>query len=170
MTARTDGSLPPSVPELPPGVPEIPVVQLVAATEYYRDRMGFTVDWVAEEIDLAGISRDACRLFVSGPSFRATRGNAAPVVTWLNLESRAAVDALYAAWRAGGVRLMSAPESKAWGLHEFMAADADGNQFRIFHDFATVERERVGPAVVDRCADGAIGVPPSHVSTSNRAP
>jgi len=33
--------------------------------------------------------------------------------------------------------LLSAPESKPWGLHEFTAADLDGNLFRVFHDFAT---------------------------------
>jgi hypothetical protein len=34
------------------------------------------------------------------------------------------------------------PESKSWGLHEFTAADPDGNLFRVFYDFATPERER----------------------------
>ena len=28
------------------------------------------------------------------------------------------------------------------GLHEFTAADPDGNLFRVFYDFATPERER----------------------------
>ena len=38
--------------------------------------------------------------------------------------------------------LMSAPESKPWGLHEFTAADVDGNFFRVFYDFATPELGR----------------------------
>ena len=37
---------------------------------------------------------------------------------------------------------MSGPESKSWGLHEFTAADLDGNLFRVFYDFATPARER----------------------------
>jgi len=62
------------------------------------------------------------------------------VLTWLNLSSKAEVNDLYQAWRATGAILLSAPESKPWGLHEFTAADPDGNLFRVFHDFATPER------------------------------
>jgi len=31
---------------------------------------------------------------------------------------------------------------KSWGLHEFTAADPDGNLFRVFYDFATPELEQ----------------------------
>ena len=60
-------------------------------------------------------------------------------LTWLNL-SKDAVDALYQSWSASNAKLLSRPESKPWGLHEFTAADLDGNLFRIFYDFATPER------------------------------
>ena len=129
------------MPDLPGAVPEIPVSDLDAAATYYRDRLGFDLDWVEAEIALAGISRNDCRLFLAGPPFRAERGNASPVVTWLNLSSKAEVDALHHAWRATNAILMSAPESKSWGLHEFTAADPDGNLFRVFYDFATPQRE-----------------------------
>jgi catechol 2,3-dioxygenase-like lactoylglutathione lyase family enzyme len=132
------------IPQLPAAVPEIPVSDLAAAAKYYGDNLGFTVDWLAEDISLAGISRDHCRLFLAGPAFREGRGNASPVVTWLNLDSKAAVDDLHRAWASTHAILRSAPESKPWGLHEFMAADPDGNLFRVFHDFATVERESGG--------------------------
>jgi uncharacterized glyoxalase superfamily protein PhnB len=132
------------IPQLPAPVPEIPVSDIVAATEYYRDKLRFSVDWLAADIALAGISRDDCRLFLAGPAFREACGNASPVLTWLNLSSKAAVDDLYRAWHSGGVILLSDPESKPWGLHEFTAADPDGNRFRVFHDFATPERERAG--------------------------
>ena len=134
------------IPELPGAVPEIPVLDVVAATEYYRDRLSFTVDWLAADIDLAGISRDQCRLFLAGPAFRRAHGNASAVVTWLNLSSKGEVDALHQAWRATNAILRSAPESKPWGLHEFIAADPDGNLLRVFHDVATPERERAGSA------------------------
>jgi hypothetical protein len=132
------------VPELPGAVPEIPVSNVVAAAAYYRDKLSFSVDWIAEDIDLAGISRDHCRLFLAGPPFRKARGNVSPVLTWLNLSSKGAVDDLHHAWRATDAILLSAPDSKPWGLHEFTAADPDGNLFRVFHDFATPERERAG--------------------------
>ena len=130
------------IPEFPCAVPEIPVSDIIAATTYYRDKLRFTVDWIDRDIALAGISRDHCRLFLAGPAFRVERGSVGPVVTWLNLSSNAEVDALHDAWRTTNAILLSAAESKPWGLHEFTAADPDGNLFRVFHDFATPERER----------------------------
>jgi hypothetical protein len=52
------------------------------------------------------------------------------------------VDELYRVWSASNAKLMSAPESKPWGLHEFTASDLDGNLFRMFYDFATPERAK----------------------------
>ena len=129
------------LPELPGAVPEIPVSDVIAATAYYRDRLGFTVDWVEPDIALAGVSRDQCRLFLAGPGFRAPRAGAGPVSTWLNLPGRGEVDQLHRAWRSTDAILLSDPQSQPWGLHEFTAADPDGNRFRVFYDFATPERE-----------------------------
>jgi catechol 2,3-dioxygenase-like lactoylglutathione lyase family enzyme len=131
------------IPELPGAVLEIPVADVVAATEYYRDKLSFNVDWLEADVALAGISRDQCRLFLAGPPFREECGNASPVSTWLNLNSRSEVDDLYRAWHSTKAILLSDPESKPWGLHEFTAADPDGNRIRVFYDFATPERERV---------------------------
>lgn len=130
------------LPELPGAVPEIPVADVGAALTYYRDKLSFTVDWFESDIGLAGLSRDHCRLFLAGPLFRDGVGNDAPVVTWLNLRSKAEVDALHAVWRSSNAMLLSNPESRPWGLHEFSAVDLDGNRFRVFFDFATPERER----------------------------
>ena len=131
------------IPELPAAVPEIPVFDIFAATGYYRDRLGFNLDWLEADIVLAGVSRGQCRLFLAGPAFREACNNAMPVMIWLNLGSKSEVDALHRAWSETGAILLSAPESKSFGLHEFTAADLDGNRFRVFHDFATPERERL---------------------------
>src|SRR5678816_4496813 len=96
------------IPELPGAVPEIPVSDVTAATAYYRDCLSFSLDWLAADIDLAGISRDHCRLFLAGPPFRKERGNVGPVLTWLNLSSKAEVDDLHQAWRASNAILLSA--------------------------------------------------------------
>lgn len=134
------------MPRLPGAVPEIPVSDVAAAAEYYRDKLGFEIDWLDANLELAGISRDECRLFLAGPRFRDDLGNVSPVMTWLNLHGKAEVDALHRAWRSTNAILLSDPESKPWGLHEFSAADPDGNRFRVFHDVATPERERAGSA------------------------
>ena len=123
------------MPRLPGAVPEIPVSDVAAAAEYYRDKLGFTIDWIAADIELAGISRDDCRLFLAGPRFREERGNASPVIVWLNLSSKQEVDELFARWKETGAMIVQAAEDKPWNLREFRVADLDGNQLRVFYDF-----------------------------------
>ena len=126
----------------PGPVPEIPVTDIAAAAAYYQETLGFTLDWGGEALGLAGISRGNCRMFLANEQYRKKFGNVGPTLTWLNLDSKEEVDELYRAWSASHARLLSAPESKPWGLHEFTAADPDGNLFRVFYDFATPERAK----------------------------
>jgi len=128
--------------EFPGAVPEIPVRDISTAAAYYQHNLGFTLDWGDPELGLAGISKGHCRMFLASQEFRKGYGNAGPALTWLNLDSKEAVDELHRAWSASNARLVSSPESKPWGLHEFTAADPDGNLFRVFYDFATPEREK----------------------------
>jgi uncharacterized glyoxalase superfamily protein PhnB len=126
--------------EFPGAVPEIPVSDIGSAAAYYQNNLGFTLDWGGEELGLAGLSKGHCRIFLANRRYREAYGNAGPTLTWLNLNSKEDVDQLYRVWLANSARLMSAPESKPWGLHEFTAVDLDGNFFRVFYDFATAER------------------------------
>ena len=126
--------------KFPGAVPEIPVRDIKEAAAYYESNLGFTLDWADEELGLAGISKGKCRMFLANSDFRKAYGNIGPVLTWLNLESKEEVDELYQLWSDSKAKLISAPESKPWGLHEFTAADPDGNLFRVFYDFATAER------------------------------
>jgi predicted lactoylglutathione lyase len=128
-------------PEFPGPVPEIPVTDIATATAYYESNLGFNLDWGDEELGLAGVSNGKCRMFLASQQYRKGYGNAGPALTWLNLGSKEEVDALYRAWSESDVKLVSAPESKPWGLHEFTAADPDGNLFRVFYDFATADRD-----------------------------
>ena len=125
--------------EFPGAVPVIPVRDINEATTYYQHNLGFSVDWGEEELGLAGISRGNCRMFLANPDFRKARGNVGPVLIWLNLNSKDEVNDLYRLWSSSKARLISEPESKPWGLHEFMAQDLDGNLFRVFYDFGTAE-------------------------------
>jgi predicted lactoylglutathione lyase len=127
-------------PEFPGPVPEIPVKEIKAAAAYYQGTLGFTLDWGGDDLGLAGISRGNCRIFLANEQYRKEYGNVGPALTWLNLDSREAVDELYRVWRSSNARLISEPKSKPWGLHEFTAADLDGNLFRVFYDFATPGR------------------------------
>ncbi len=128
--------------EFPGAVPEIPVSDLNRAAHYYQRNLGFTLDWSNEELGLAGISKGDCRIFLANQAFRKGYGNCGPTLTWLNLDSKEDVDELYRIWKASEAKMISAPESKPWGLHEFTAVDPDGNLFRVFHDLSTPEREK----------------------------
>jgi uncharacterized glyoxalase superfamily protein PhnB len=125
---------------IPPFCPEVPVTDLTAGLAYYRDRLGFTVDWADESLGLAGLSRGDARVFMSSADYRTWLGNKAPIVLWLNLDDRAAVDALHRSWAEAGVEVESAPAAKPYFLYEFFARDPDGNMLRIFYDFGWEER------------------------------
>lgn len=120
--------------DFPGAVPEIPVADVDRAAEYYRDQLGFTIDWGGEDGGIAGISKGSCRMFLTNRAFREPYGNAAPVLVWLNLNSKQEVDDLYKTWSRSEARIVSRPESKPWKLHEFTVADLDGNMFRVFYD------------------------------------
>ena len=119
--------------------PEVPVASLASLT-YYRDRLGFTIDWSDEQLGLAGLSRGDTRIFMSSAEYRAAIGNPAGIVLWLNLASRAEVDALHEQWSAAGATIAAPPQAKPYKLYEFFAPDPDGNVFRVFYDFGWEER------------------------------
>ncbi len=126
--------------QFPSPCPEIQVAALPEALAWYRDRLGFTIDWSDEEIGLAGLSRGAARLFL------ASNGARGPMTLWINLSSRAEIDALHAEWAAAGVRIATRPAAMPYKLYEFYAEDLDGNCFRVFYDFAWEARADVSPA------------------------
>ena len=121
---------------LPKPIPEIPVSHVEKAADYYVSKLGFHFDWGDDEGGIGGISQGDCRLFLTNAPFRQHYGNGDRVVIWINLESKPAVDELYRRWRDAGATMLSEPEDKPWNLHEFRAADLDGNQLRVFYDFS----------------------------------
>jgi uncharacterized glyoxalase superfamily protein PhnB len=123
-------------PDFPAAVPEIPVSDVDKAADYYVNNLGFQKDWGGEEGGIAGISKGQCRMFLTNPSFREPYGNTGPVLIWLNLSSKAEVNALYGQWKDAQARIVSAPEEKPWKLHEFTVTDPDGNLLRVFYDFS----------------------------------
>ncbi len=123
-------------------MPEIPVASIDKAVGYYVKMLGFTHDWGYEKDgDIAGVSRGDCRLFITNAAFREAHRNSAPLLFWLNVNSKAEVDQLFAEWKAAGAKIVSEPADKPWKLREFIAADLDGNQIRVFYDFRWEEQE-----------------------------
>lgn len=124
----------------PAACPEIPVADLETGLAWYRDRFGFTIDWADAGLGLGQASRGASRFFFSGPGYREGAAHGGPVLLWINLDDRKAVDALYAEWAAAGAKVGGAPAPKPYKLYEFFATDADGNVLRVFYDFGWEER------------------------------
>jgi uncharacterized glyoxalase superfamily protein PhnB len=119
----------------PAPVPEIPAAHVEKAAAYYVNTLGFTFGWGDDAGGIAGIFRGNCRLFLTNHSFREPYGNVGPILIWLNLNSKAEVDELFAEWQASGAKIVSEPEDKRWKLREFIAADLDDNLIRVFYDF-----------------------------------
>jgi uncharacterized glyoxalase superfamily protein PhnB len=122
--------------------PEIRVSDVAKAALYYENCLGFNWDWGASGI--GQVSRGGRRIFLTDNQFRGDEGTGTPLVIWINLNSKEEVNALHEAWNSGGARIVSKPESKPWNLHEFTAEDLDGNQFRVFYDFAWELADRGG--------------------------
>lgn len=120
----------------PGAVPEIPVSDINKAIAYYESSLGFNIDWGGADGGIAGVSKGDCRMFLTDPAFRQHYGNAAPVLIWLNLNSKEEVDELHKLWSGSQAPIVAQPESKPWKLYEFTVADLDGNLFRVFYDFS----------------------------------
>lgn len=122
--------------EFPGAVPEIPVTDMAKALAYYETKPGFTVDWGRDGGGIAGISQGQSRIFLTDRELREYFKNEAPVVIWLNLDSKEEVDELYEKWNRNGAKILHPPESKSWSrLHEFVITDLDGNVIRVFYNF-----------------------------------
>ena len=100
----------------PSAVPQIPVNNVARAAVYYEKCLGFHWDWGVE--DIGQVTRGNCRLFLP-EDFPQEGAGTAPVVIWINLNSKAEVDKLHEASSNSGARIVAAPESKPWNLHEF---------------------------------------------------
>ena len=119
--------------QFPSAVPEIRVSDVARAAVYYENCLGFHWDWGVD--GLGQVSRGDCRIFLTDNAFRGDENTGTPVVIWLNLNSKAEVDELFAHWKAAHAKIIAEPEDKPWKLREFMAADLDGNLIRVFYDF-----------------------------------
>lgn len=128
--------------QFPSAAPEMPVSDVTRAALYYEKCLGFHWDWGTKGI--GQVSKGGCRLFLTDTAFRTGGVAKAPVVIWSNLGSKAEVDGLHQVWDKSGAQIVAAPESKSWNLHEFTAADLDGNLFRVFYDFAWELPDRGG--------------------------
>ena len=107
-------------------MPELPVHDVAAAVSYYRDVLGFTINY--QQHDIGVMDRDAIRLLLVARTAQFSGPASAYVYV-------ADADALHAELLARGALVQSEPVSQPWGLREFSVLDPDGNRLTLGQTF-----------------------------------
>lgn len=107
-------------------MPELPLTDVPAGVAYYRDVLGFTVNYAQH--DLGVMDRDKTRLLLVARSPRHTGIGSC----YFYVHD---ADALHAELVAKGANVQGAPVSYPWGLREFRVLDLEGNQLSFAQTF-----------------------------------
>ena len=102
--------------------PILYVSSIQSSIAYYRDKLGFKLDWI-DEGDFASVTRGGAQLFMC----EKCQGHPGSW-TWVTTRD---VDALHADLKKRGAKIESPPENKRWGVREMLVADPDGNVLRF---------------------------------------
>ncbi len=104
--------------------PILNVRDLKSSFEYYRDQLGFTVDWEhGDPPDFGSVSRGDATVFLC-------EGCQGVPGAWMMLFARD-VDALYDEFRERGALVRMPPKDMPWELRELHVSDPDGNVIRF---------------------------------------
>jgi len=107
-------------------MPELPLSDVGTGVAYYRDVLGFEVNY--SQHDIGVMDRDGMRVLLIARSSRQTGiGSCAFYVT--------DADALHAELTASGANVQGPPVSKPWGLREFSVLDPEGNRLTFAQTF-----------------------------------
>jgi uncharacterized glyoxalase superfamily protein PhnB len=113
-------------PMMQKALPELPFGDVAAAVAYYRDVLGFRINY--QQQDLGVMDRDNITLLlIARTELHAGIGSA-----YIYIED---ADALYAELRAKGANLQGEPVSHPWGLRDFGVVDLERNQIRFGQTF-----------------------------------
>jgi catechol 2,3-dioxygenase-like lactoylglutathione lyase family enzyme len=118
-----------STPRLTRAVPIIFVANVQASAEFFRDTLGFSIDFLHGHPPFYGaVSRDSACVhlkFVNEPVFAiGTHDRDGLIMAFIEVEN---VKALYAEYLAAGVKLDQKLKKQAWGGRDFIVRDLDGN-------------------------------------------
>jgi len=110
-------------------VPIIFVANVQASAEFFRDTLGFSIDFLHGHPPFYGaVSRDGACVhlkFVHEPVLVAgTHDRDGLIMAFIEVEN---VKALYAKYLAAGVRFQQKLKKQAWGGRDFIVRDLDGN-------------------------------------------
>jgi catechol 2,3-dioxygenase-like lactoylglutathione lyase family enzyme len=104
----------------------LPVSDVVAAIEFYVQRLGFTQDFTyGEPPAFAGMSLDRVQIFLDG----GTPSSGGASVFFMVGDA----DELHAFHRAGGVTVIVEPGDRDYGIRDYTILDLDGNRLTFGH-------------------------------------
>lgn len=107
-------------------MPELPLDNVPAGVAYYRDVLGFEVNY--QQHDLGVMDRDEVRLLlIARTEEHKGIGSCSLYVN--------AVDALHAELVEKGANVQGVPISRPWGLREFQVLDLEGNRISFAQTF-----------------------------------
>lgn len=107
-------------------MPELPLDDVSAGVAYYRDVLGFTVNYAQHDIGV--MDRDDVRLLLVARTPRHTGIGSC----YVYVES---ADALHEELTARGANVQGPPVSQPWGLREFVVLDPEGNRLTLGQPF-----------------------------------
>jgi catechol 2,3-dioxygenase-like lactoylglutathione lyase family enzyme len=118
-----------SAPRLTRAVPIIFVANVQASAEFFRDTLGFSIDFLHGRPPFYGaVSRDGACVhlkFVHEPVFAiGTHDRGGLIMAFIEVEN---VKALYSTYLAAGVMFDQKLKKQAWGGRDFIVRDLDGN-------------------------------------------
>jgi catechol 2,3-dioxygenase-like lactoylglutathione lyase family enzyme len=107
-------------------MPALPLSDVAAGIAWYRDVLGFTVNY--QQDDLGVMDRDEVRVLLLARTEK-HRGIGS---AWVYVED---ADGLHAEFCARGVPVSGVPVSQPWGLREFTVYDPEGNEITFAQTF-----------------------------------
>ena len=110
--------------------PIIPVADVGASAAFYRDVLGFEVDFVMEDNTYAVLRLEGHEIHLTGPcdeaALQATRNNIS-IYLWVD-----GIEDFHAAISTANKQTKMTPvEDRPWGMREFHMYDLDGALIRI---------------------------------------
>jgi uncharacterized glyoxalase superfamily protein PhnB len=117
--------------------PILAVDNAVETATYYKDKLGFTIEFLyGDPPYFAIVSRDdAVSIHLSEREDTSTKIPPSSVYIFVD-----DVDAVYAEYKAKGLKIFAAPEDQDYGMREFELSDLNGH-FLIFGQALAVEAE-----------------------------
>ena len=107
-------------------MPELPLTDVPAGIAYYRDVLGFAVNY--QQHDFGVMDRDSVRLLLIARSAQHTGIGSCYVYV-------RDADALHAELVVKGARVEGKPVSHPWGLRDFRVLDPEGNRLTFGQPF-----------------------------------